>query len=101
MASIEVARVSDRTIGYCDACDSEMGGSVVTGSPDTYVNNLPVAREGDLVLGDCGHEAYIVTYSHRINVNGLGLARKGDFADGTYSCHIITGSPDTNAEFNP
>jgi uncharacterized Zn-binding protein involved in type VI secretion len=68
------------------------GGSVTTGSPDTTVNGLAVARVGDTY--DCPDHGPnpIVTGSPDTTVNGLAVARVGD----TTACGATLqgGSPD-------
>jgi len=78
-----VARLSD-TISH--------GGSIITGSPDTTVNSLPVARLTDLV--DCAIHGInsIVSASATVRVNGLGVARLGDAT--ACGATISSASPD-------
>lgn len=97
----QVARISDRWQGIC-ICHKKsisVGGTIITGSPDTYANNLNIARLGDIVLGDCGHTGSICTCSATVKANGLGIARIGDQVTGCLiDGAIITGSPDTFTE---
>lgn len=89
------ARLNDRTIGWCKIDLIWIGGTIITASENTFCNNLGVARKGDTVRSDCGHDGYIDTYSPNTFTNGLNNARLGDHYDGNYEGTIITGSPDT------
>ena len=94
-----VARLGDKTTGTCTAhiIPIDVGGTIITGSPDTLVNGLPIARHGDEVEADCGHKSVIVTADLSTPVNGEpGTARLGDsVGDGPYTATIITASEDT------
>ena len=93
---IPVARLGDRTIGYCKCHKKIFKGTIVSASSDHKVNNLGVARLGDMILSDCGHTAKIITASSLTITNNLGTARLGDKGEGAcYTCKIITASPDT------
>lgn len=96
-----VARLGDRTFGTCTAHNSpiSVGGTIVTASGDTFVNNRPSARLGDKVLTDCGHTGLIVTASPTVDNNTRGgVARLGDMiGSGPYTAKIISASSDTFA----
>ena len=89
------ARIGDRTIGTCFAHDPPLtiGGTIVSGSPDTTNNNRLDARVGDLVRTDCGHTGTIVSGSASALTNERLVARIGDKITGVYVAEIITGSP--------
>ena len=93
-----VARLGDRTFGVCTAHSSpiSIGGTIVTASGNTFVNNLPSARLGDQVLTDCGHTGLIVTASPNVDNNTHGgVARLGDMIGaGPYTAKIVTASGD-------
>lgn len=97
--SIPVARLGDRTIGRCTChtpTKDNVGGTIVSASPDDFANSRGVARLGDLILADCGHYAKIITASSTHFANSRGVARLGDLGgDDCYECHIITASHDT------
>jgi uncharacterized Zn-binding protein involved in type VI secretion len=96
---IPVARLGDRTIGDCYAHDDvlrNVGGTIVTCSPDDSTTNRGTARLGDLVLSDCGHYGIICTSSSLKDVNQRGIARIGDTTSGDYVAYIITGSNETS-----
>lgn len=96
MSSRGAARLNDLTLGSCAIHGPNIKGKIITGSGDITVNGRPVARLGDRVLADCGHDAVIITASGTENSNGKGgTARlndkvKGDF----YSGVIVTASGD-------
>ena len=92
-----VARVGDRTTGVCSCHKSpiNVGGTIITGSPDRILDGRPVARLGDTIEADCGHTCTIVTASSSVITNGKGTARLGDKGGaGCYECTIITASTD-------
>lgn len=112
-----LSRIGDRTWGRCYHPDHannynysasndiyfagrsgyETGGTIITGSPNSTINNRAAARLGDLVQADCGHISRIITSDGEITENNRGQARVGDrVGDGPYEAVIITGSADTN-----
>lgn len=95
--TIGIARIGDRTTGtcYCHPVPISVGGTIITGSDDTIVDNLPVARLGDIVKADCGHTGTIITASDTVVCNSRGVARLGDKTSGCYESTIITASSDT------
>jgi uncharacterized Zn-binding protein involved in type VI secretion len=76
----------------------------VSGSPDTFVNGIPVHRVGD---GTGGHGSWVpnaaATGSPDVFVNGIPVVRVGDFHIGHASptpnpfhrTPYVSGSPDT------
>ncbi len=72
------------------------GGTIASGSPNTFVNGLPLARVGDLVLCDIHAEQAIVSGSPDVFCNESPVARLGD----AVSCGavIIEGSPNVFAD---
>lgn len=71
------------------------GGAIATGSPDVFVNGIPVARIGDIY--DCllhGPNP-LVTGSPDVFANDRKVVRIGDLA--SCGAAMITGSPDTYA----
>ena len=99
-----IARIGDRTFGTCShpshGIPIATGGTIITGSPDTYDQNRLLARLDDQVRTDCGHTDFIITASETIT-NDQGATRKvarlGDLVgrDGIYNATIITASPVT------
>jgi uncharacterized Zn-binding protein involved in type VI secretion len=95
------ARLDDRTFGTCShpshRTPIQIGGKIIEASGDINCNNRPMARLGDKVLTDCGHESKIITASTSGNSNNRGgIARLGDLVGaGPYSAKIITASSDT------
>jgi uncharacterized Zn-binding protein involved in type VI secretion len=73
------------------------GGTIITGSTDTFVNGAGVARIGDVIQphGDGEHQnSVLITGSSTVFVNGIPLCRAGDIS----SCgHPTSGSSDTSA----
>lgn len=92
-----VARVGDRTYGTCTCHQNPVTGfgRIVTGSDKLALDDKPVARLGDIILADCGHEAVIVTASELFLLEDRGVARVGDLGEGCYNCEIIEGSETT------
>lgn len=95
------SRVGDRTWGICrDPSHNrpiEIGGVIITASPDSTINNRAAARLGDLVESDCSHISRIITCSPDVTSNNRGQARIGDrVGDGPYEAVIITGSGNTD-----
>lgn len=89
------ARLGDRTVGTCSVHGIDIGGTIVTASSDTFVNGIAVARLGDMVIADCGHDALVVTASPNTNANNCGVARLGDIVVGDkYTGNIVSASSD-------
>lgn len=94
-----IARIGDRTQGTCfhpSHPPLDIGGTIITGSPNVFTNNIPTARLGDLVETDCGHIGKIITGSTVDITNELLTARIGDVidTDAPYKAVIVTGSTD-------
>jgi len=73
-----VSRLNDSASGNC-CCHSDppcinTSGMIITAAPTTNVGGPPVARNGDIVLGYCGHVGVIVTSMSAVTP---GLARIG------------------------
>ena len=97
-----IARIGDRTLGTCYHDShispvSDMGGTIITGSPNMQDQSKPIARLDDLVETDCGHIDAINSSSGTIT-NDAGLTKKvarlSDTVgrDGVYEASIITAS---------
>jgi uncharacterized Zn-binding protein involved in type VI secretion len=91
-----VARRTDPGVPHCT------GYTIATGSPDVFVNNLPVARVRDLSTphllpgSPCpSHVSAIQSGSSTVFVNGRAMARVGDPL--TACTRIAAGSPDVQA----
>lgn len=97
-----VARLNDKTFGTCyhpsHSVPLRVKGRIITASPDTFVNNRPVARHGDKVKADCGHISKIISSIGSVNTNqAIGTARLNDrVGNGPYIARIITASPNVN-----
>jgi len=90
------ARLTDLFSGVCVCHDPPipMTGVIITGSPNTNVNELLDARLTDVVLGDCGHTGVISSASPNTNTNELGSARLGDSVTGCLVGVIVSASSD-------
>lgn len=96
-----IARIGDRTLGTCyhpshNSPVENMGGTIITGSPNLQDQNKPVARLDDQVETDCGHRDFINSASGTLENIKL-IARLADTVgrDGIYKADIITASPVT------
>lgn len=91
-----VARLNDKTMGDCAEHGADIGGKIITASPNVLANTRGVARLGDKVLADCGHESIIITSSPTNKANSRGVARLNDqIGNSPYVGKIITASADT------
>ena len=95
-------RLTDITIGIGShgfpCCPHLIIGYRITGSPDTFVNNLKASRITDLCVHDCPHCGFnmCISGSPDTFINNLNAHRLGDIV--TEFCGIgitVTGSPDT------
>ena len=91
-----ITRVGDADIPHCS------GMVRAEGSPDTFVNGIPISREGDyntvhLLPGiPCpSHGAPIASGSSTVFINNRGCGRVGDAISGCTA--VAEGSPDTFA----
>lgn len=91
-----VTRVGDADVSHCSGMTREGH------SPDVYVNNILVSRQGDnntshLKTGEpcIPHAAPITTGSTTVFCNGVGIGRIGDAITGCTS--VAAGSPDVFA----
>lgn len=75
-----------------------MSGPVITGSGNTTINDLGVARINDIVVGYCGHSGIIVTGVHSVPTNDLSSAHVGSVVTGCCRGTIVTGSANTISE---
>lgn len=86
-----VATVGSRFEGFCSACRSQVGGSLVTGS-FVAVEGRPVCVTGSSGRGDCGHPCTAVGLSAVWSIGGKAVARAGDPVTGVIEGRITTGS---------
>lgn len=93
-----IARLGDRTFGTC-SIHGPIGGTIITGSSTNFINDRKIARLGDTVVADCGHDAVVITASSTVFSTleaGQKVARLGDQVRGSfYVAQIITASPNT------
>jgi len=98
------ARATDLWIGKCCCHDKDhpsqdghdcidMGGFIVTGSPDAISSGKGQAAVGDLTIGWCGHTGIIITGSPNALVNNKGKATLGSQITGCNIGTVITGNP--------
>ena len=79
-----IARLGDQHRGICNhgarCCPHNVSGEIITGSHDTIVNGLSVARLNDSVSHNCPHcgEGHISSSSVTVFANSRGIARIGD-----------------------
>lgn len=96
-----IARLGDLTFGKClhPLCIAKpfTYGQIITASTNRQVNTRGVARLGDTVLCELGHQGIIITGDPRIKTNTRDTARLGDQFFGIYSGFIITGSENVMA----
>jgi uncharacterized Zn-binding protein involved in type VI secretion len=91
-----VTRLGDADVSHCS-------GMTRSGhSPDVYINNIAVSRQGDantshlLPGAPCpSHSAPITTGSTTVFINNMGCGRVGDAITGCTS--VAAGSPDVFA----
>ena len=71
----------------------------IQGSPDAYVNGIPIHRMGDAwaphTCGDSVHAGNLAVGSSTVFVNGQPIGRVGDLI--TCGSYVVTGSPDSFA----
>jgi len=95
-----VARIGDSVEGFCnnDNTHGNVSGVISSGSPDTFNDNIPIARIGDTVSFSCGHTGVISSGSSIVFINDIPVARIGDSVSGDVSGTIISGSSNFNVE---
>ena len=92
-----LARLNDCTQGTCyhpSHPPRPARGKIITGSPNVTIDGRPVARINDIVLTDCGHYDYIISYRADVFGNTREFARLNDAVgkNGIYVATIITAS---------
>lgn len=79
-----------------DDCHSttkkDVTGLVINGASNVFVNGLPAARMGDIVMYGDGHTGTIVGGAGSVIGNSLPLARIGDPFVGCFTGILIEGS---------
>jgi uncharacterized Zn-binding protein involved in type VI secretion len=99
-----ICRVGDQCTGTCNAGSSghprTFIGTWLTGSPDVFVDDLPVVRIGDTGITDCGHQIVATGGSTSGFANDLSIHRVGDAVTVTEGGTGVstTGSPTTLCE---
>ena len=72
-----ICRIGDTGSGVCTCGHKTITGVIIEGSPDIFANGAAVARQGDTVLGSCGHTGTIVASGSPLP-NSIKVARIGD-----------------------
>jgi hypothetical protein len=94
------SRFTDSTIGVCIAHETPItvSGIVLSSQSNVFINGLPAATVGDIVLASCGHTGMVVSGSNKCFCNGIAMSCVGDSFVGTYSGKIIGGSSNVFSE---
>lgn len=94
---MNISRVGDLATGICYAHETPLHvvGTVISGSANTYCNNMNVARTSDPVLFNCGHIGVIIS-SSKNKCNNLSIAKITDSVVGPMISVLVTGSPNSN-----
>ena len=92
----DVSRLNDSVSGNC-CCHSDptcrnTSGMIITAAPTTRMGGPQMARNGDVVLGYCGHVGVIVS---SMGTTTPGIARIGDMFVGCYTGVLVVGAPTT------
>ena len=90
----------DIGVGICCCHDDPkcipMTGLIVSGSTDTYIENMSAARTGDIVVGICGHVGILIGGSSNIVIdNNRYKIGVGDTFVGCFNGIIVTGKSST------
>lgn len=94
-----IATVGCRFEGSCSACDGAwVGGTLISGEPNTSINGNAICATGSIGRGDCGHSTTVVGQSAVVQINGHTLARVGDPVQGTINGRITTGVSQTTSD---
>jgi len=96
----QIARHNDEGVGTCTGHGSPipMQGKIIATASIVYCDDLQVALEGDIVLGDCGHTGVCIASTNILEAEGKRVVRLGDSFVGTFYGTIVTGSPKTDSE---
>lgn len=91
-----IARLGDKCKGTCTAhvTPRDVEGVIISGCSKSMVNGRPIARIGDRVRSDCGHEGVIISAAPTSFFEGRPHARMGDQFKGDYTGIIIGASGD-------
>ena len=80
----DIALRTFTTTGMCNQGDGMQNGTIVTSASTVITDDLGVAREGDMVVADCGHVGYIDPPGTSYVVEDKPVARLGDSFSGDY-----------------
>ena len=91
-----VARLGDKCHGICYHSSHKtppvVSGVIITASTTATEEGRGIARIGDRVRTDCGHEGVIITSSTINFIDDRGVARLGDRVSDVYDAVIISAS---------
>lgn len=98
----KVARKLDQCSGICKHPSHRnpipMTGFIKTSQSTVYCDGRPVAVDGDIVIGQCGHQGFIRATSGKTRIKGKKCARVGDSFNGDFSGSIVSGSLKTDSQ---
>lgn len=96
----QVARMNDIGSGICTGHESPipMTGVIIASASKVLCDGLPVALQGDIVQGNCGHTGTLTASTAVLEVEGKRAVRVGDSFSGTFSGTIVSGSPKTDSK---
>ncbi|WP_171044469.1 hypothetical protein [Pseudoalteromonas citrea] len=88
------ARIGDMWVGTCKCHPSPipMSGIIIAGESSVLAQGSPKARQGDMVIGLCGHTGTISSATSLTVVGKKQDARMSDRVSGCFSGVIVTGS---------
>lgn len=91
-----MARLGDKCYGVCTSHTTPITveGLIISASETFKMNGRGVARLGDKVRSNCGHEGIIYTGDETTYIDGRPHARLGDKFKGEYTGEIISVSED-------
>lgn len=96
----QICRLNDKTSGH----EGFPPTTIIKGSPNFFVNGLPVARQGDPVMihckpgKGCHPGTLLADNDHNFYANGLKVQCVGDHVSCQPKLHTtVTGSGDTNS----
>lgn len=97
-----IARKLDQGTGTCKHPSHRhpipMTGLVQTSQGIVFCDGRPVAVDGDIVIGNCGHVGIISATTGLTYVKGKKCARSGDSFSGDFTGVIVSGSLKTDSQ---
>ena len=89
---LPVCTVGHRFIGYCQTCNREVGGVMVTGEPQRTIDGMCICVTGSIGVGDCGHQCRSIGQSVVWDIDGKPVVRIGDMVTDGIEGILVTGS---------